>query len=138
MGGTEAAGPTTATVTATARASASVTRPASAPATTRAADADDPHAKLFGTWVARDVDASMGDVKVKLTFRKQGPVRILAWSDLPFVGQVRNKTAPYEIHGNTISSDALRGGTTVKYRFDGGDLLIEYQDGKTVRFTRAP
>lgn len=80
----------------------------------------------------------MGDVKVKLTFREDGPVRILAWSELPLVGQVRNKQAPYEIHGNTISSQALRGGTSVKYRFDGDVLVIEYQDGKTVRFTRAP
>ena len=118
-----------------------MTRPATSPASTRSADAtQEPtgdRAKLYGTWVARDVDASMGEVKIRLTFHKKGPVEILAWSDLPLVGQVRNKEAAYEIHGNTISSDALRGGTSVNYRFDGVDLIIEYKDGKSVRFTRA-
>ena len=97
---------------------------------------ESPHERLYGTWVARDVDTKMGEVKIQLTFKQEGPVKILAWSDLPFVGQVRNKRAAYEVHGNTISSDAIRGGTSVKYRFDGGDLIIEYQDGKTVRFKR--
>lgn len=94
------------------------------------------HEKLYGTWVARDVDSKLGEVKVRLTFRREGPVKIVAWSDIPFVGKVRDKTAPYEVHGNTISSGALRGGTSVQFRFDGGDLIIEYKDGKTVRFKR--
>ena len=128
--------------TTTARASTrvAVTRPATSAATTRPAatqDASGDRAKLYGTWVARDVDASMGDVKIRLTFHKKGPVQILAWSELPLVGQVRNKEADYEVQGNTISSDALRGGTSVNYRFDGDDLIIEYKDGKSVRFTRA-
>lgn len=110
--------------------------PTTSPAATRAADDEAAHSRLFGTWVAKDVDASMGEVKIRLTFRKGGPVQILAWSDLPFVGQVRDKEAAYEIHGNTLTSAALRGGTSVNYRFDGKDLLIEYKEGKTVRFTR--
>lgn len=113
-------------------------QPASQPAnasTNPAADEQE-HARLYGTWVARDVDVSMGEVKIELTFAKEGPVRLLAWSDLPFVGQVRNKKGPYDIQGNTISSPAIRGGTTVNYRFDGKDLIIEYKDGKTVRFKR--
>lgn len=93
--------------------------------------------RLYGTWVAEDVDVSMGQVKIRLVFKKEGPVKIAAWSDMPFVGKVRDKTAPYEVSGNTISSEAIRGGTTVKYRFDGDDLVIEYEDGKTVRFRRA-
>jgi hypothetical protein len=43
----------------------------------------------------------------------------MAWSDLPFAGKVRDKKAPYTINGDTIHSDAIRGGTTVKYWFDG-------------------
>ena len=106
------------------------------PATTQAAQAPSQHDRLYGTWVARNVDAKMGEVKIQLTFKEDGPVKILAWSDLPFVGQVRDKKAPYEVHGNTISSDAIRGGTSVKYHFDGDDLIIEYGDGKTVLFKR--
>lgn len=105
-----------------------------ASASTAQEDQDDP--RLYGRWVARDVDASMGEVKVQLTFRRDGPVRILAWSDLPLVGKVRDKRAAYEIKGNTLQSDALRGGTSVDYRFDGGDLIIEYKEGKSVRFKR--
>lgn len=114
-------------------ASASAT---SAPATTQATAQPSQHERLYGTWVAHDVDTKMGDVKIRLTFKKQGPVSIMAWSDLPFVGQVRDKQAPYDVHGNTISSEAIRGGTSVQYRFDGGDLIIEYKDGKAVRFKR--
>jgi len=92
--------------------------------------------KLYGTWVADDVDAKIGQVKIKLTFHQDGPVKIAAWSDIPFVGQVRNKSAPYEVHGNTIHSDAIRGGTSVKFWFDGDQLVIRYEQGKTIHFTR--
>ena len=114
--------------------------PTTAPATGAASDAaDGPNSaeRLLGTWVANDVDTSLGDVKVKLTFREEGGMKLAAWSDLPLVGQVREKRGSYTVDGNTISSQAIRGGTTVKYRFDAGQLLIEYEDGKTVRFQRA-
>lgn len=124
------------TVTAQTSQRVSATRPTSGPSKPQAANDEAAHSQLYGTWVAQDVDAKLGDVKLRVTFRKDGPVRILAWSQLPFVGQVRDKQAAYEIHGNTITSDALRGGTSVNYRFDNGDLLIEYKDGKTIRFTR--
>jgi len=92
--------------------------------------------KLMGTWIAKDVDAKMGEVKIKLTFRQEGPVKLAAWSDIPFVGQVRDKTAPYEVHGDVISSDAIRDGTSVTYWFDGEQLVIRYKEGKTVAFHR--
>jgi hypothetical protein len=95
-----------------------------------------PEERLYGTWIASDVDAKLGQVTVKLTFRRQGPVHIAAWSDIPLVGQVRNKTAPYEVHGYEIHSDAIRGGTTVKYWFEGDQLVIQYKQGKTVHFHR--
>jgi hypothetical protein len=106
------------------------------PATTRATDERTLEDKLYGTWLARDVDTKMGEVKIKLTFREEGPMKLAAWSDIPFVGQVRDKTAPYDVQGNVISSDAIRGGTSVEYSFDGDDLIIKYKEGKTVRFKR--
>ena len=106
------------------------------PATTRATDERTSEGKLYGTWLARDVDTKLGEVKIKLTFREEGPMKLAAWSDIPFVGQVRDKTAPYDVQGNVISSDAIRGGTSVEYSFDGDDLIIKYKEGKTVRFTR--
>lgn len=93
--------------------------------------------RLYGTWVAQNVDASMGQVDIRLVFREEGSVKILAWSDLPFVGQVRNKTAPFEIRDHTIHSEAIRGGTSVQYWFTNqGQLVIQYADGKTVTFRR--
>ena len=106
------------------------------PATTRATGERSLEERLYGTWVARDVDTKMGEVKIKLTFRKEGPMKLAAWSDIPFVGQVRDKTAEYEVHGNVISSEAIRGGTSVKYSFEGDDLIIRYKEGKSVRFKR--
>ncbi|HEV7299919.1 MAG TPA: hypothetical protein VGN72_11190 [Tepidisphaeraceae bacterium] len=93
--------------------------------------------RLYGTWEAENVEAPIGDVRVRLTFKEEGPVRIAAWSELPLVGQVRDKKGPYEVQGNKITSEAIRGGTTVQYRFDGDDVLvIEYTEGKSVRFHR--
>jgi hypothetical protein len=107
-----------------------------APVQEERTDAESQQQKLLGTWVAQDVDTSMGEVRIRLTFRQQGRMKLAAWSDIPFVGQVRDKTAPYEVTDSTISSDAIRGGTTVEYWFEGGDLIIRYKEGKTVRFTR--
>ena len=59
----------------------------------------------------------------------------MEWSDIPFVGQVRDKTAPYEVHGSVISSEAIRGGTSVEYSFESDDLIIKYKEGKTVRLS---
>jgi len=92
--------------------------------------------KLMGSWIAEDVDAKIGQVKIKLNFRKEGPMKLAAWSDVPFVGQVRDKTAPYEVKDDVISSDAIRGGTSVNYWFEGEQLVIRYKEGKTVRFDR--
>ncbi len=109
---------------------------ASAPATTSATGEQTLEDRLYGTWVARDADTKMGEVKIKLTFREDGPMKLAAWSDIPFVGQVRDKTAQYEVRGNVISSEAIRGGTSVEYWFEGDDLVIKYKEGKTVRFRR--
>ena len=92
--------------------------------------------KLYGTWIANDVDAKMGEVKIKLTFRKEGSMTILAWSDIPFAGKVKDLKEPYEIHGDTIRSKAIRGGTKAKYSFEGKQLLLQFEDGKVVRFRR--
>ena len=108
------------------------------PATTRTAAQNQAlEDKLMGTWVAEDVDAKLGEVKIKLTFRKEGPMKLAAWSDIPFAGQVRDKTAPYEVNGDVISSGAIRGGTSVTYWFEGEQLVIRYKEGKTVTFDRS-
>lgn len=108
------------------------------PTTASARQTESDLQRLHGAWVAHDVDTKLGDVKIKLVFHDEGPVKILAWSDLPLVGQVRNKSAPYAVHDHTISSEALRGGTSVKYWFDDqGHLIIQYNDGKTVQFSPA-
>jgi len=92
--------------------------------------------KLMGSWIAHDVDVKIGQVKIKLTFRKEGQMKLAAWSDIPFAGQVRDKTAPYEVNGDVISSAAIRDGTSVNYWFEGEQLIIRYKEGKTVAFHR--
>ena len=115
-------------------ATSSSTKPT--PATTRSTGAQGSEERLHGTWFAKDVDAKMGEVDIKLTFREEGPMKLAAWSDVPFAGQVRDKTGSYDVQGNVISSDAIRGGTSVEFSFDGDDLIIKYKDGKSVRFKR--
>ena len=107
-------------------------RPSRADADSTEAD----HSRLYGTWEAESVEVPQpGEVRIRLTFKKEGPAELLAWSDIPFVGQVRDKSAPFTVKNGQISSSALRGGTTVDYRFsDDGKLLIEWKDGKTVTF----
>jgi hypothetical protein len=61
---------------------------------------------------------------------------ILAWSDIPFAGKVKDLKEPYEIHGDTIRSKAIRGGTKAKYSFEGEHLVLQFEGGKVVRFRR--
>lgn len=96
-----------------------------------------PPERLYGTWKSiGSVDSDIGPVEVQVRFREEGPVKIMAWSELPLVGKVRDVSGPYEVEGNTIKSETIRGGTSVQYRFEGGNLVIEYEDGETVRFRR--
>jgi hypothetical protein len=105
--------------------------------TTQAATQDERlEEKLYGTWVANDVDVKLGKVKIKLTFANDGPMKLAAWSDIPFVGQVRNKSGSYKVDGDHLSSAAIHGGTSVRFWFDAGRLVIQYEKGKTVTFTR--
>jgi hypothetical protein len=104
-----------------------------APATTQAQSNEE---QLYGTWVAKDVDVKLGEVKIELVFRKTGTLKLAAWSDIPFVGQVKNKKGPFEVNGDIISSEAIRGGTSVRFWFDGAQLVIQYKQGKTIRFDR--
>ena len=95
-----------------------------------------PPEKLYGTWIAEDVDAKIGEVKIKLTFVEEGPVKLLAWSEIPFVGQVRDLKGPYEVQGDTISSKAIRDGAKAKFSFEGEQLVLQFDGGKIVRFRR--
>lgn len=92
--------------------------------------------KIYGTWIANDVDAKMGEVKIKLTFRKEWPMTILAWSDIPFAGKVKDLKEPYEVHGDTISSEAIRDGKKAKFSFENDQLWLRFKSGKVVRFDR--
>lgn len=121
---------------------AATARDSTQPSTTHAAgkaasDYQTAEEQLQGNWLADDVDVSTGEATIKLSFRDDGRMKLAAWSDILFVGQVRDKTAPYEVHGNTISSEAIHGGTSVDFRFEDDKLIITYEDGKSVRFHRA-
>jgi hypothetical protein len=96
----------------------------------------DPHETLYGAWIANDVDTTMGEVTIKLTFRRVGTVKLLAWSEIPFVGKVKDLKGPYDVQGETIRSKAIRGGTKVKYSFESEQLLLQFEDGTVVRFRR--
>lgn len=96
-----------------------------------------PPERLFGTWTASNVQSPIGEVRIQLTFKEDGPVRIMAWSELPLVGQVRNKTAAYTVEGGVIRSDAVGNGTRCEYWFEDGHLMLRYEDGRVIRFTRA-
>jgi hypothetical protein len=43
------------------------------------ADSDE---ELYGTWIANDVEADMGEVSINLRFRREGTMRLLAWSEV--------------------------------------------------------
>jgi len=95
-----------------------------------------PPEQLYGTWTANDVDAKLGEVKIRLTFRREKKVSAMAWSDIPFVGQVRDLKGPFSVHGDTISSEAIRDGKTAKFSFESDQLVLRFQSGKVVRFDR--
>lgn len=132
----------TATVLSLIASQRAVASPSGAAASTPSAEAQEgPQSKtvddrLFGKWVAKDVDVpQLGSAEIHFTLKRSDQVHIAAWSDIPFVGQVRNKEAPFHTEDGKLVSDAIRGGTKVKYHFTPEDnLVIQYQDGKRITF----
>ncbi len=95
-----------------------------------------PPDQLYGTWIAKDVDAKMGEVKIRLTFRREKETSLLAWSDIPFVGQVRDLKGSFVVYGNTISSEAIRDGKEAIFSFEYKQLVLRFKSGKVMRFDR--
>jgi Cu/Ag efflux protein CusF len=91
---------------------------------------------LYGTWVAKDVDAKAGEVTIKLSFREDGGLKLVAWSELIFAGKVKETKGPYKVRGDTISSKAIRGGTKAEFWFEGEQLVLQFEDVKIVTFRR--
>lgn len=95
-----------------------------------------PPERLYGTWTAKDVDAKMGEVKIRLTFRRENRVTLLAWSDIPSFGQVRDLKGAFSVHGDTISSEAIRDGKEAKFFFENDQLVLRFKNDNVVRFDR--
>jgi hypothetical protein len=95
-----------------------------------------PPERLYGTWTAKDVDAKMGEIRIRLTFRQEEKASLLAWSDIPFVGQVRDLEGPFSIYGDTIRSAAIRDGKKATFSFENDQLVLRFKSGKVVRFDR--
>jgi len=95
-----------------------------------------PPERLYGTWTAKDVDAKMGEVRIRLTFRRENKISFLAWSDIPFVGQVRDLKGSFSVHGDTISSEAIRDGKKANFSFENSQLVMRFKSGKVVHFDR--
>ncbi len=95
-----------------------------------------PPERLYGTWTAQDVDAKMGEVRIRLTFSREKQTTLLAWSDILFVGQVRDLKGSFSVHGDTISSEAIRDGKMAKFSFVIDQLVLRFKSGKVVRFDR--
>lgn len=78
----------------------------------------------------------MGEVKIQLTFRREKKATLLAWSDIPFIGQVRDLKGSFSVHRDTISSEALRDGKKAKFSFEKDQLVLLFISGKVIRFDR--
>jgi hypothetical protein len=95
-----------------------------------------PPAQLYGTWIAKDVDAKLGEVKIRLTFLLEKKATLMAWSDIPFAGKVRDLEGAFTVNGDTISSEALRDGKKAKFSFENEQLVLRFISGKVIRFDR--
>jgi hypothetical protein len=95
-----------------------------------------PPERLYGTWTAKDVDAKMGEIRIRLTFRQEEKASLLAWSDIPFVGQVRDLEGPFSVYGDTIRSAAIRDGKEATFSFESDQLVLRFKSGKVVHFDR--
>ncbi len=95
-----------------------------------------PPEQLYGTWTAKDVDAKMGEVRIRLIISREKKASVMAWSDILFVGQVRDLKGSFSVYGNTISSEAIRDGKEAKFSFESEQLILRFKSGKIVRFNR--
>lgn len=92
--------------------------------------------QLYGTWTAHDVDAKLGELKIRLTFIRGKTVSAMAWSDIPFAGQVRDLKGAFSVQNNTISSEAIRDGKEATFSFESDQLVLSFKSGKVVHFNR--
>jgi hypothetical protein len=92
--------------------------------------------RLYGTWIAKDVDTKLGEVKIRLTFLRRKKAALMAWSDIPFVGQVRDLKGAFSVVGDTISSEAIRDGKKADFSFENDQLVLRFKSGRVVRFDR--
>jgi hypothetical protein len=92
--------------------------------------------QLYGTWIAKDVDAKLGEVKIRLTFRLEKKATLMAWSDIPFVGKVRDLKGSFSVHGDTVRSEALRDGKKAKFSFKKKQLVLRFKSGRVLCFDR--
>ncbi len=105
------------------------------PATTRASVCSSSAKRLLGTWFAKDQgEDGRRRHQAHVPQRGADAPRGLVGHPVRWAGA--DKTGSYEVRGDVISSEAIRGGTSVNYSFDGDDLIIRYKEGKTVRFKR--
>jgi hypothetical protein len=95
-----------------------------------------PPDQLYGIWIAKDVDAELGEVKIRLTFRLEKEATFMAWSDIPFVGKVRDLEGAFSVHGDMISSEALRDGKKANFSFKKDKLVLLFISGKVIHFDR--
>lgn len=91
---------------------------------------------LSGTWLAEDVSAPVGDVKIRLRFREDGPVRLIAISELPFGGEVKDTESPYHVEDGKIIAPEIGDGVSMPYYFEDDRLVLEYKPGQTVRLRK--
>jgi len=78
----------------------------------------------------------MGEVRIRLAFSREKNATLLAWSDILFAGQVRDLKGPFSVHGDTISSEAIREGKKATFSFESDQLVLHFKSGKVVRFDR--
>jgi hypothetical protein len=94
---------------------------------------EDPAERLYGTWISEEVPTRVGPTVNTVTFRKDGTVRIDTKSALPLLGHLRTTEGPFQVEGDTLSSDTIEGGTRMHFDFDGDVLVLRTKKDKIIR-----
>ncbi len=102
---------------------------------TSADDPGDPDDRLTGTWKATGVETPAGPAEMTVIFRENETGRVVAVSELPFMGQLKEVNTGYTLKDGKIHCEA--DGRVMPYSFEGQHtLLLQYEADRTIRFTR--
>jgi hypothetical protein len=91
---------------------------------------------LVGDWLSGSYESPWEPMRFEFHFGKDGRFVILGKSSAAPYRQLYERRVEYTLEGNRFFSDAINGGSPVRLRRDGDELLFMIDETLSLRLTR--